>query len=115
MKFLDKIRNLLVILNLLKMESGVRSILNDAGYVSYVLRLEGPVPIKALSIYQECCTSICNVLPWIKFQFDTLHVSESLFQRIIIIGEKCGHVGDKDLRFCCCQRQQCQSLLMNSI
>ena len=33
----------------------------------------------------------------------------------MIIGEKCSHGGDKDLRSGCCQRHQCQYLLKKSI
>ena len=66
-KFLDKLCNLLVLLIIPQTESGVRSILKDARDATYVIRLEGPGTLKALSIYQYCCTIICNVLPWIYF------------------------------------------------
>ena len=64
-KFLDKIRNLLVLLNIPKTEYGVKFVLRDASEVPYAIMTKGPGTIKALRIYQDCCTDICNVLPWI--------------------------------------------------
>ena len=61
------------------------------------------------------CTTICNVLPWITFQFKTLHMIQSILQRIIRIREKCSHIGDKELRSVCCLRHQCQYLLKKSV
>ena len=61
--FFIKLCDLLVLLNIPMTESGAKSILKDASYVPNVLRLEGPGTLKALSIYQDCCTAIHNVLP----------------------------------------------------
>ena len=114
-KFLDKLRNLLVILNIPQTESGFRNIIKDMSDLPKVLRLEGPHTLKALSIYQDFCIEICNFLPWINFEFETIYVSKSLFQSIIIIGETCSHGVDKYLRSGFSQRHQCQYLLKKMI
>ena len=51
-----------------------------------VLMLRRSVTLKALSIYQYFITAICNVLPWITFDFETLHVGNIFLQSIIGIG-----------------------------
>ena len=94
---------------------GVRSVLKDASDVLYVLKLEIPGTFKALSIYQDLCTEKCNVIPWINFYFDTLHVGKSIIQIVLRVGKKCSHDVDEDLSSGCCKRHQCQYLLKKII
>ena len=85
-KFFDKLCNLLVLLNFLNTESVFWIILKYSSDVPYVLRLEVPGTLCSLRIYQYCSVEICNVLPCITLEFETLHVGKSLLQ--IIIGIK---------------------------
>ena len=114
-KFIDRICNLLVLLNSPKTESEVRSILKDKFDVLFVLMIECPITLKDISIYQDCSSENWNVLTWITIEFEVLHVVKSLPQSIILIGEKCGHVGDKYIRSGCCQWHQFKYVLNNSI
>ena len=66
-RFSNKLYNLLVLLNSPNTESGVRSILKYATDVTYTIRLEVPGTFKAIIIYQDSCTSICNIYPYITF------------------------------------------------
>ena len=101
-KFLDKLCNLVILLNLPKTESRVRIILTFASDVPQVIRLEGPGTLKAISIYQYFSTAICYILPWINFDLETLHVGKCLLQSITIIREEFIHGDNKDLRYGCC-------------
>ena len=114
MMFIDKILNLLVLLNFPDTESWIRCILEDASDAPYMLRLEGPGTLMVLTIYQDCSAAICNVLPWIFLEFETICVGKSLLQSIILIW-KCSHGDDKYLRYSCCQWHQCQYLLKKRV
>ena len=62
-RFLNKLHNLLVLLSLPDMESRIRSILKDANYIAKVIGIKGSVILKALHIYQDSITTICDPPP----------------------------------------------------
>ena len=94
MKIIDKIRNILVMMNLPNTESGIRSIFKYASNVVYVLSLKGPRTTKALGINKYCCTSMHNIYPQIDLEFDTLQMIKSLQNIVIEIREKYSHCCD---------------------
>ena len=56
MKVLDKILTILVLTNIPKAKTGVRSILKNVSDIAEVLRFEVPGPLKGISINQYCST-----------------------------------------------------------
>ena len=76
--FLNEIYNLLVLLNRPKIKLGIRSNFMDASCIYKMLRLKGTSTLKALSIDQYCITSICNILPWVSLELETLQIINSL-------------------------------------
>ena len=107
--FIDKLYNLLVILNLTKNKYLIIIILKDASDITKFLRLQVPRTLKDISIYQGCSTTICNVLTSIYFQSETIKTVQSLLQNILGIVNKgiCGN--NIDLGSGCCQQHQCTS------
>ena len=73
-KPLNKIRNLLVIMSCLDMESSIISILKDASDIAKVLEIKGSGTLKMLIIYQDCSTSICGILLHMILVFETFQV-----------------------------------------
>ena len=63
MKFINKLFNLLVLMNPPKMKYRVRIILKDASDVPKVDIIEGSITLKELNIYQDFITVICYVIP----------------------------------------------------
>ena len=62
-KFLNKLHNLLVVLSCPDMESRIINILKDKNDTAEVIGLKGSVIIKAIRIYQDYLTEICDILP----------------------------------------------------
>ena len=88
------------------MESRIRSILKDANDIAKMLRIKISGTLKALRIYQYFITSICAILPWTILEFDTLHVVQSIHQRIIRSINNGNHGGNIDLGSGCFHRNQ---------
>ena len=105
-KFLDKIHNLLVFLSLPEMESRIRSILKYVNCTSKVLGIKGSSTLKAFSIYQDCITVICDILPRMILEFEFLHVVQSLHQVSIRIVKSGSHGGYIDIGSGFCQGHQ---------
>ena len=114
-KFIDKLWNILVLLNLPKTKSGIRSILKDASDIAKVLRIKGPGTLMELRIYQDYRKEICNILPSISLQLDNIQIVQSLLQRIFGIMNNGSHCDYTDLRYGRCQRHQYQYLLKKII
>ena len=66
-KFLNKLRNLLIFMSCLDMESSIRSIIKHVNGIAEVLGLKGCSNLKTLSIYQCCSTYLCEILHWVIF------------------------------------------------
>ena len=73
-KFLNKIFNFLVPLSYPEMEYTIITFLKNSSDVSKVLGFKGSGTLKALGIYQYRSTEICNILPRIILELDTLNV-----------------------------------------
>ena len=52
----------------------------------YMIMIETPGTLKILNIYQDFRAEICNVLPWVTFDFEILNLGKSFLQSIIGIG-----------------------------
>ena len=63
MKFINKLFNLLVLMNPPKMKYRVIIILKYASDVPKVDIIEGSITLKELNIYQDFITVICYVIP----------------------------------------------------
>ena len=84
-KFLNKLFNLLIFMNLPKMKSWLINILKYMRNAIRVCDIKVLSTLKAISIYQYFSTEICNVLPWINIYFDTIQMINSLPLSIIVI------------------------------
>ena len=64
-KFLNKLFNLLVLLNCQDMKSRIRSTLKYAIYIAKSISIKVSDNIKELSTNQDCGTLTYDILPWI--------------------------------------------------
>ena len=93
------------------MESRIRITLEKANDIAEFLMIKRSGTLKAISIYQDCITEICEILPWIILEFETLHVAQSIHKIGIRIGNNGSYYGDIDLGSDLCQWQQFQYFL----
>ena len=112
---LDKLRNLLLLLNLPETKSRIIIIPKYVSHINEVLGIKGYRTIKALRINKDWITSIFNILPYFVIYFETLQIVNSLIQIIVWVGEKSPHGGDIDLGYGSCQWHHYQLLLKKTI
>ena len=115
MNFINKLHNLLIFLSFPEMESRIIIILKYVGDIANMLGIKGSGTFKALRIYQDCRTLLCNNIPRTIHDFETLQMVQSLLQRSIRIEKNCINGGDRDLRSSLFHRQQFKYLLKKSI
>ena len=80
---LNKIHNLLVVMNPQNTKYEIAIILKYVIDVSKLIGIKGPGNIMLLSVYQDFSTSIWNNIPSIFIQFETIQVVKSLLQIIV--------------------------------
>ena len=93
MKCLDKLLDLLVLLNNIKEKYVVISVHINTIDKARMFRFKLSVTIKAFSINLYCSTSICNILSQITLEFKNILISKILSQIITQIREKLSHFG----------------------
>ena len=86
-KLLGELFKHLVILKFSTTESVIRRIFEDVSDLTKVLRLEVSGTLKFFIINQDLCTSICNILPWINLDFETITMINCRLKTIIGFGE----------------------------
>ena len=79
-KVLNKLRNLLNIMNRTENKSGIRNILKGESDESNIIRPKLSGTLKALSIYQYFIAVIFNMILWMNITFGNIYVVQSLLK-----------------------------------
>ena len=105
-KFIDKVHNLLVIMNDLKSKYSVRIILKKLSDIG---------THNVLNINQYLIIEICNIISWVTIYFNGIQIINSILQKSIWKGDKYSHDFNIYLRSGWCQHHQCWYILKNII